>query len=172
MADGIFRQANAADIPAVWGIITDAKALMAAQGSTQWNDSYPLPATIEADVARGEAYVIETGGRLAAYGVVALGGEGAYDTLSGAWLVETCHYATIHRLAVAAECRGHGYASTFIDHALRLAVGRGCPSMRADTAECNAVMSALLLRKGFVRCGKVCYPGVARGERIAYEKLL
>lgn len=172
MADGIFRQANAADIPAVWGIITDAKALMAASGSTQWNESYPLPSTIEADVARGEAYVIETGGRLAAYGVVAFGGEGAYDTLSGAWLVETCHYATIHRLAVAAECRGRGYASAFIDHAMRLAAAEGVPSMRADTAERNEAMSGLLLRKGFVRCGKVCYPGVARGERIAYERLL
>lgn len=172
MADGVFRRAQVPDIPAAWEIITDAKALMAASGSTQWNESYPLPSTIEGDVSRGEAYVIETRGQLAAYGVVSFGGESAYDNLSGAWLVETCHYATIHRLAVAAECRGHGHASTFIDHALRLAVGRGCPSMRADTAECNAVMSALLLRKGFVRCGKVCYPGVARGERIAYEKLL
>lgn len=172
MADGVFRRAQVPDIPAAWEIITDAKALMAASGSTQWNESYPLPSTIEGDVSRGEAYVIETRGQLAAYGVVSFGGESAYDNLSGAWLVETCRYATIHRLAVAAECRGHGYASAFIDHALRLAVGRGCQSMRADTAECNAVMSALLLRKGFVRCSKVCYPGVARGERIAYEKLL
>lgn len=172
MANGIFRQANAADIPAVWGIITDAKALMAASGSTQWNESYPLPSTIEGDVSRGEAYVIEACGRLAAYGVVSFGGESAYDNLSGAWLVETCRYATVHRLAVAAGCRGRGYASLFLNHAVRLAVAHGVRSMRADTAECNTAMSSLLLSMGFVRCGKVCYPGVARGERIAYEKLL
>lgn len=172
MADGVFRRAVAQDVLEAWRIITDAKALMAAQGSTQWNDSYPLPSTIEGDVSRGEAYVIETCGRLTAYGVVSFGGESAYDDLSGAWLVETDRYATIHRLAVAAECRGRGYASAFIDHAMRLAAAEGVLSMRADTAERNEAMSGLLLRKGFVRCGKVCYPGVARGERIAYERLL
>lgn len=170
--DPTFRRALPADADEVWGIICDAKADMLARGSIQWGDNYPLRSTIDDDVAGGNAWVIECRRCVAAYGVVQCADEQAYSSIDGAWLTAGSRYAVVHRLAVASDCRGQGYASSFIDRAMQLARGCGCLSMRADTAADNQAMLAIFARKGFVCCGKINYAEASRGERLAFELML
>lgn len=170
--DPTFRRALPADADEVWGIICDAKADMLTRGSIQWGDNYPLRSTIDDDVAGGNAWVIECCRGVAAYGVVQCADEQAYSSIDGAWLTAGSRYAVVHRLAVASDCRGQGYASSFIDRAMQLARGCGCLSMRADTAADNQAMLAIFARKGFVCCGKINYAEASRGERLAFELML
>lgn len=170
--DPTFRRALPADADEVWGIICDAKADMLTRGSIQWGDNYPLRSTIDDDVAGGNAWVIECRRGVAAYGVVQCADEQAYSSIDGAWLTAGSRYAVVHRLAVASDCRGQGYASSFIDRAMQLARGCGCLSMRADTAADNQAMLAIFARKGFVCCGKINYAEASRGERLAFELML
>lgn len=170
--DPTFRRAVPSDADEVWGIICDAKADMLVRGSIQWGDNYPLRSTIDDDVAGGNAWVIECCRGVAAYGVVQCADEQAYSSIDGAWLTAGSRYAVVHRLAVASDCRGQGYASSFIDRAMQLARGCGCLSMRADTAADNQAMLAIFARKGFVCCGKINYAEASRGERLAFELML
>ena len=123
-------------------------------------------------MAGGNAWVIECCRGVAAYGVVQCADEQAYSSIDGAWLTAGSRYAVVHRLAVASDCRGQGYASSFIDRAMQLARGCGCLSMRADTAADNQAMLAIFARKGFVCCGKINYAEASRGERLAFELML
>lgn len=167
-----FRKADTSCLEASWRIITEAKALMKSVGSRQWNDAYPSPHVIEDDLSSGDAYMLERAGEQIAYAVVRFADEAAYSAIDGAWLTDGTPYAVVHRLAVAEAYRGQGYATAFFQRIIALASANGCRSIRVDTAAENCRMLQIFRRECFVYCGKVTYPGVDRGERLAYERLL
>ncbi len=164
-----FRVAVADDFPAVWGIITQAKARMAAEGRRQWDEAYPLPEDIRGDIACGRGHVLCYAGAVVAYGALSYDGEEAYGALSGEWLTDG-RYVVVHRLAVADGSLRRGLATRFIAEACAQALRRGVRSMRVDTKYDNAPMLHIFTRMGFLFCGKVRYRGCE--ERMAFEKLL
>ena len=91
---------------------------MRAAGSSQWQDGYPAPGHISADIGRGCGYVLCRPGvrecrAIIAYGAVAFNGEPAYEALEGEWLTDG-PYVVVHRMAVAdGEC-GKGVAAEFL----------------------------------------------------------
>ena len=188
-----FRTAAADDLPRILQIIEQARRRMAAAGSRQWQDGYPAPENIAADLANGYGHVIclhpgsrhpaaaaqrslpavgpddgNRRGEVMAYGAIAFDGEPAYDALDGQWLCDQ-PYVVVHRLAVADEALGQNLGTEFLRHAERLACERGVTSFRVDTNFDNQRMLRILAREGFVRCGKVSYRG---SEREAFEKRL
>ena len=162
--ESTFRQAVPREAPLIMQIIRQAQARMRAAGSSQWQDGYPAPGHISADIGRGCGYVLCRPGvrecrAIIAYGAVALEGE---------WLTDG-PYVVVHRMAVAdGEC-GKGVAAEFLRHAEEMARERGIGAFRIDTNHDNRPMLRLLERMGFTFCGKVVYRS---GERLAFEKRL
>ena len=74
-------------------IIRQAQARMRAAGSSQWQDGYPAPGHISADIGRNRGYVLCKPGvegplSVIAYGAVVFDGEPAYDAIDGQWLTD------------------------------------------------------------------------------------
>ena len=167
----IFRQAKSSEVDRIMQIINQAQEQMHASGSPQWQDGYPAPGHISADIGRNQGYVLcksDAKGPLAiiAYGAVVFDGEPAYDKLDGEWKTSD-PYVLVHRLAVAEEERGHGVGGEFLRQVEALALERGVGAFRIDTNFDNKPMLKLLERLGFVHCGKITYRS---GERLAFEK--
>ena len=121
MSDFKFRTATMQDAERIWTLMQQAKAQMYREGKQQWDESYPLPCHIEADIAKGYAHVLCLEDVVVAYGAVAFEGEPAYDVIDGEWL-SVQPYVVVHRLAVADEVKRQGVATRFMQEVERLAM--------------------------------------------------
>lgn len=174
------RKSTLSDTEDILHILSDASASLKALGLDQWQNGYPDRKEIEADIARGEAYVvIGEDGDIVASGMISMAGEPDYDAITeGSWLTESSSnhptYAVVHRLAVNKEAKNRGIASYFFAEAERKARLTGMKSMRIDTHEGNIPMRNLLTKCGFSECGIIILRNCVEGrpERIAYEKVL
>lgn len=125
----IFRQAQSCETDRIMQIIRQAQARMHAAGSRQWQDGYPAPGHISADIGRNRGYVLCKPGvegplSVIAYGAVVFDGEPAYDAIDGQWLTDE-PYVLVHRIAVADGERGRGVAAEFLHRVETLAQERG-----------------------------------------------
>ena len=80
------RLATNIDLPRMWEIILQAKAQMYRESKQQWDETYPLPEHLQADINKGYAHVLEEDGKVIAYGAIVFDGEPAYDHIEGEWL--------------------------------------------------------------------------------------
>ena len=113
----LFRPAVPADAPRIQTIIRQAQAQMRAAGSLQWQNGYPGPEHIAADLLRGYGRVLwpsRSVGRCRSgcYGAVSFDGEPAYGAIEGGWSSDDA-YVVLHRLAVADEVKRQGVATAF-----------------------------------------------------------
>ena len=60
MANITYRQATMADADAIWQIISDAKAVMSIDHNPAWDNGYPSPEIIKADIAKGACIHLAT----------------------------------------------------------------------------------------------------------------
>ena len=146
----IFRQAQSCETDRIMQIIRQAQARMHAAGSRQWQDGYPAPGHISADIGRNRGYVLCKPGvegplSVIAYGAVVFDGEPAYDAIDGQWLTDE-PYVLVHRIAVADGERGRGVAAEFLHRVETLAQERGVKAFRIDTNFDNQTMLRLLER--------------------------
>lgn len=172
-----FRLSQIGDLDQVVRIVEDAKAFLRASGVSQWQrGSYPDRALFESDVANGIGYVLEDANRVCAVCAVTFDGEPSYRHLvQGAWLTgDAAFYATIHRFAVASECRGHGVAGWLFASVCDLATERGVGSVRVDTHPNNRAMRMALEKAGFTACGELVLDRCeeAGDPRVGYERVL
>ena len=169
------RLAQMRDHDAIMDLIRHAQAYIRTFGIDQWQDGYPEPECIRADIEEQVGWVFDDGGRIAGYCVLLAGKEPIYDTIEGKWITSGDNYLTIHRMAIDDGWRGQGLSSQMIAFAETFAAEKDLLSVRADTHTGNLAMRGLLEKKGFVCCGTVSYAGlVNHGDpiRVAYEKLL
>lgn len=174
------RKAEDQDVFAIMEIINQAKEKLAKAGIDQWQDGYPNKDVIRRDIELEQAYVWDVRDKVETPS--SLNGIIAYVTLSfwpdpdyrviknGAWLTSGDAYAVAHRLAVAADFRGEGYAGQVLRRVSDLAKEEGMISLRMDTHQANKSMQRTLENMGFSACGLIY---VRETEpRLAYEKLL
>ena len=174
------RKANESEIDCVMDILLDGKESLRRQGLDQWQGKgYPARAIVAADVANGVSYVIESPqGHLAATCMISFDGEADYDEIDGAWLTsgtsKSPTYAVMHRVAVAADSTGRGFARCLLEEGLRIAHQGGAESLRVDTHPGNAPMLSLLRSSGFSECGIIRIKHADGGvpERIAFEQMV
>ena len=159
------RPATITDLPRMWEMILQAKAQMYRENKQQWDESYPLPEHLQADIDKGYAHVLEEEGKVIAYGAIAFDGEPAYDSIDGKWL-SVQPYVVLHRLAVADEAKRKGVAVRFFQEVKNLALSQGIHSFKVDTNFDNVYMHKVLAKCGFSYCGEIHYP---RGNRWGYE---
>ena len=163
-----FRKATENDFPSIWEIILQAKQQMQAENRCQWNENYPIPATIYGDIEKGIGYVLEHEGQVIAYSAISFDEDPAYKSISGKWLTES-PYIVIHRIAVSDTMKNKGIATKMLQEAEQLAVSNGIFSMRADTKYDNNQMLKVFQKLGMQYCGEV----LMRGEpRKAFEKII
>lgn len=163
-----FRKATENDFPSIWDIILQAKQQMQAENRCQWNENYPIPATIYGDIEKGIGYILEHEGQVIAYSAISFDEDPAYKSISGKWLTES-PYIVIHRIAVSDTMKNKGIATKMLHEAELLAVNNGIFSMRADTKYDNNQMLKVFQKLGMQYCGEV----LMRGEpRKAFEKII
>ena len=172
-----FRLSRIGDLDQIVRIAEDAKAFLRVSGVSQWQrGTYPDRALFASDVANGIGWVLADGDRVFAVCAVTFDDEPSYRHLvKGAWLTgDGAAYATIHRSAVASDCRGQGIAGRLFASVCDLAAKRGVGSVRVDTHPDNRAMRTALEKAGFAACGELLLdrPGEAGDPRVGYERIL
>lgn len=158
------RKSTVEDIPVMMHLFQCAKAIMRSDGNTeQWAGAYPDEAAAEGDIARGNSYIIEDGGKAVGTFAFIPGVEPTYLRIDGgAWLDDVKPYATIHRIASTAD--SHGVARTCFEWCWAQ-----CPNLRIDTHRDNHIMQHVISSFGFEYCGIIYLSDGA--ERLAYQKI-
>lgn len=169
------RSAEKKDLPKIIALFDSSRKTMREQGIDQWQDGYPFPEDIEADIDNNSAYVLFSEDTLVGYFAYMTGKEEVYEKITeGKWREEAEYrYSSVHRVAVTPERRGHGYGSKIFEYAVKLAHIDHALSLRCDTHEDNRPMRALLTKCGFQYCGVVYYErGERQDKRIAFDLLI
>lgn len=167
----MIRLARPSDIEGIASMIAAAVELMRAEGSDQWDDSYPARADFLGDIGSGQLYVDEAeDGEPAVRAVACLNREQPAEYGTVRWSREG-EALVIHRLAVHPACRGQGLAKALFALAEREARSRGIPCIRSDTYSLNGKMNALFAAMGYRRTGEIRFHG-RRAPFYCYDKVL
>ena len=162
------RKSTEQDLGRMLEIYAVARRFMAEHGNpNQWGPrGWPPEALLRRDIESGRSYVcLNDAGRVVGTFFFDQGAdiEPTYRQIAdGAWL-DDGPYGVVHRIASDGSERGVG--AYCLDWAFAQ-----CGHLRIDTHGDNAVMQALLDKKGFARCG-IIHVEEDGFPRIAYEKL-
>ena len=163
-----FRKANRDDADQIWKIIQQSIERRRLDGSQQWQDGYPSYSSITSDIDRGVGFVLSENDQMAAYAAVILNDEPSYDEIQGKWLT-TGDFFVVHRVAVAEDFAGKGYATEIMRKIEDFALSMGVSSIKVDTNFDNPAMLRVFEKLGYIYCGEVFFRGSAR---MAFEKIL
>ncbi len=162
------RLSEYSDQPMMMELFALASEGLRRAGVDQWQNGYPTPEIVRADISRRESYVMVDGHRVVGTAVISFAGEPTYDKIDGEWLTESEAYVVIHRLTIHPELRGGRLAGRLMAHAEELCRQRGVRSMRIDTHADNLPMQRAVLGFGFRYCGVITLADGA--PRLAYER--
>ena len=101
------RKATLEDLDRIWEIVEDARALLKADGSEQWQNGYPTRLTFQQDIEFGNCYLMIAGDRIAGTVTLMPQGDTHYNYIvDGEWAMPGHPFATIHRIAIDSAYRG------------------------------------------------------------------
>lgn len=168
------KRAMPADLPAIMPIIVNAKALLKADGSPQWQDGYPDTATIQRDIAAQQCWLLMVGDQVAGTATMIVADDPNYhDITGGQWANTTDPYATIHRIAIGAGYAGQHLSHQFFSNLISAAYRDGIRNFRIDTHALNKRMQAIVTSFGYQHRGKIYVDEPAANHednaRLAYE---
>ena len=168
----VCRKAELSDLDKIMSVIADARRFLLEQNVDQWQDGFPDRDVIREDILHHETFVFQNGGDVSAYVSLSLEPEESYKNIDhGGWLTEGGNYATVHRTAIAKDCRGQGLSARLFSVCEKTARERNMQSIRVDTHPDHLRMRHIIEKNGYTLCGRIF---LTRGgaERFAYEKLL
>lgn len=163
-----FRQAQPEDVAQIWEILADAIQRRKEEGSEQWQDGYPNPSVVKADIEKGNGYVLVDGDVVVGYCAILINDEPEYAAIKGSWLTDG-DFVVYHRVAVAEDYLGKGLAQKMMLHIEEFAREHHIQSVKADTNFDNAGMLYIFQKLGYTYCGEVTLRGTPRK---AFEKVL
>ena len=143
----ILRKASFDDVSDVMRILTQARQAQRVAGFRQWDDGFPSPDVVKADISNGIGYILDDGGVAAGYVAIARHDE-EYDRHPELWDI-AMDYATL------------------FDMAEDLAIQLGAIVIRIDTGLENRPMQHILATRGYKDLGQCTFTW---GERLACEK--
>jgi Sortase and related acyltransferases len=164
----ILRKATRADASVIWKILQEAIEQRKQAGSRQWQDGYPNELTVQEDIAKGYAFVLEDEQVVVAYAAIIFEKEPAYESIDGKWLTEG-DYVVVHRVATAAAATGKGIATRLFEMLEDLSLQQNIFSIKVDTNFDNIPMMKILDKLRYTYCGEIFFQGASRK---AYEKVL
>ena len=136
-ANPSLRPAVKEDIVRALEMFAQAREYLALHEVDQWQDGYPAPEILEADVETGAAYVVEIAGKIVAYAALRRGKEPTYREISGGAWPDDRTYSTVHRTVVDREHKGTRIAQFIFDRFADICRGEGVFSLRCDTHRDN-----------------------------------
>ena len=163
-----FRKARHEDEPGIWAVLQQAILRRKADNSTQWQDGYPNPDVVAADVARQIGYVLTNNSEVIGYCAVLVSDEPEYARIIGKWITDG-DFLVVHRVAIADAHVGRGLSYIIMKQVELLANELNIHSIRMDTNFDNTAMLRVIEKSGYIYCGEVYFRGSARR---AYEKIL
>ncbi|WP_320814376.1 GNAT family N-acetyltransferase [Flavobacterium sp.] len=163
-----FRKAEISEINQIWQIIKDAVQRRKEDGSNQWQDGYPNPEVLQNDIEKETGFVLTENDVIIGYCAILINDEPEYINIKGKWLT-TNDFIVFHRVAIAKEYLGKGFAKIIFNHIEDFARSKNIYSVKADTNFDNFAMIALFEKMTYVYCGEVSFRG---SPRKAYEKNL
>ena len=165
------RRAALGDLPGMLEIFADAQRALASRNVDQWQDGYPQREILEADISRGDTWVLRSRGNVIGTAAFCFGRDPTYAKLhSGAWHTGE-PYAALHRIAMAEGENGKGAAGALYAYLENIARAEGLAAVRVDTHRDNLVMQKFLQKHGFAKCGILYLPDTG-AERFAFDKVL
>lgn len=162
------RKAHMDEKEKIWNILQQAIERRRLDGSTQWQQGYPNPETVESDISKGFGYVMTVNDDIAVYVALILNDEPAYSNIEGAWL-SNGEFVVVHRVAIDEKFAGKGMVKILFNHIEDFTRSHGVQSIKVDTNFDNIAMLKILEAKGFSYCGEVFLAG---GMRKAFEKII
>ncbi len=162
------KPAQAKDIKRIWEILQQAIQRRKLDGSNQWQDGYPNPKVIQSDIDKRAGYIIQQDEVIIGYFTVLINDEPEYKNIEGKWL-SNGDFIVVHRVAIADEFIGKGFARKIFEHLEELANNYNINSIKADTNFDNLPMLKLFESMGYTYCGEVHFRGTPRK---AFEKLI
>jgi GNAT superfamily N-acetyltransferase len=163
-----FKKVTIQHLPQIWEIIQKAIARRKADGSKQWQDGYPNQESLQKDIDQEVGFILTDGENIIGYTAVLINDEPAYADIEGKWLTDG-DFVVYHRVAIAEEFIGKGFAKVMINHIHHYATEKGIYSVKADTNFDNNAMLKIFNDLGYSYCGEVYFRGSARK---AFEKVL
>lgn len=166
------RLATHQDIPAILAIYESSRHFMRQTGNAnQWTNGYPGERDILADIANGYGYLLydEEKGIVATFHL-SLRCDPSYAIIEGNWHANA-PYGVIHRIAVASDAMGKGYASRCIHFAEKIILKNNRHWLRIDTHADNVPMQKVILKNHCQYCGIIHVIGT-QTTRWAYDKYL
>jgi GNAT superfamily N-acetyltransferase len=159
------RLATEKDLARIMAIKQDAVQLMTEQGNDQWDATYPTEETFIDYITKGYMYVLEIEGTIVGMMALVDYEDEEYKTVQ--WSAEGVEMI-IHRLAVAKEATGKGYAKDMIWYAIDKAMKKNMDIIKLDTYFKNKKAQKLFMSMGFDFVGKIHFPQ-RDGEYYCYE---
>jgi len=162
------RKAIPSDSERIWEILQDGIESRRLEGSLQWQDGYPNPEIIVADIQKEIGFVAVENEQIVGYIVIIHGVEEAYNSIDGNWLTNG-EYVVLHRLATAKEFKNQGVATKIMQLVEESCRKEKIPSIRVDTNFDNAAMLHVFKKLDYEYCGEVL---LRDAPRKAFEKIL
>lgn len=172
----MIRKATLEEIKVIKAIYDDARILFKSKGINQWLDldGYPNENSIIDDINNDQLYVKVYKGVIV--GVISLQRkkENAYDVIhDGSWLNDNDYYV-IHRIAIKDGYYKMGFAKELMMFCEEETIKDKVYNIKVDTREDNVMMSNLLKRLGYKKCGIIYLlrKNMTDNKRVAYQKIL
>ena len=171
-----FRKAESGDLDRVNEIYE--KILQAEETGerfTGWQRGvYPVRATAEAALRRGDLYVGEENGNIVGSAVL---NHTQVDCYAGAaWQIDLSEdrILVMHTLTVDPDAAGRGLGMQFVNFYEQQAAAAGCLALRIDTQERNTRARAMYRKAGFREIGIVpcVFNGIPNVQLVLLEKAI
>ena len=163
-----FRKAVATEQDQIWEILQQGILRRKMDGSNQWQDGYPNPEVVKADIEKGQGFVLTFGETIVGYTAIIINDEPAYHDIEGQWLTNG-DFVVYHRVAISEDFVGRGLSKKILQAIDEFALNNHIHSVRADTNHDNIAMLKTFGKMGYTYCGEVFFRGSARK---AFEKVL
>ncbi|AXF56469.1 GNAT family N-acetyltransferase [Salicibibacter kimchii] len=166
----MIRPASTEDIDEIMSIAKKTVRVMNAEGSDQWNESYPTARHFLQDLNKQSLFVLDTTEHIAGFIVIDQHIDPRFQQMTWTYLDRDA--GTFHRLAVDPDRRQHEVASQLIRFAESRCASMGLKTIKVDTYERNHSARSLFERLGY---GLVGHSRKGTGKPFPfyyYEKIL
>lgn len=149
------RQGGIADLEPVLMTVRACVIDLGKRGIFQWNENYPTPDIIRADIEEGHLYLLSDGNFCA--GIIVLNEKQEDEWRAIRWSADNARPLVVHRLLVHPCAQGNGTGRMLMDFALVFATRNGFDSIRFDVYSGNPRLVETYERMGCVRRGEVFF---------------
>lgn len=169
-----FRKADRGDLDAICMMYKKTHdAEEAGLTTTGWlRDVYPVRETAEASLERGDMFVAELDGKVAAAGVINQIQVDVYYDCDWVYKAADDEVSVLHTLVVDPDTRGMGIGPSFVRYWEDLAKEQGCAVLRIDTNARNKRARKMYSGLGYIETDIIptVFNGIPGVDLVLMEK--